>query len=51
MNVFNTEVKCKVIPVLNYDPCHEDIWGNGNVAACILNLTLEPSVYIGWKDW
>jgi hypothetical protein len=29
----------KIIPVLDYEPCNEDIWRSGDVAPYILNLT------------
>jgi hypothetical protein len=32
------KVKGKVVPVLNKVPFHEDIWGSGGIAPCILNL-------------
>jgi len=28
----------KMYPVLNKAPCYADIWGNGSVVSCILNL-------------
>jgi len=30
--------KGKVVPVLNYAQCHEDVWGNGGIVPCILEL-------------
>jgi len=28
----------RVVPVLSQAPCHEDLWGNGGIAPCILNF-------------
>jgi hypothetical protein len=30
--------KGKTAPVLNYAPCHEDIWGSAGIAPCSLNM-------------
>jgi hypothetical protein len=32
------KVKGKFVPVLNQAPRHEDVWGSGGIAPCILNL-------------